>query len=165
MSRAIVGLVFGLIALAGAAAEPRWYFDLPKAQELAKVENKLVLIDFTGSDWCGWCMKLRKEVFLAPEFNDYARSNLVLVEIDQPRYKPFSLEFLQRNSEIQDKYHAEAFPTLVLLNSAGQELWRLGGYAELSISQWCKMFDNLKSGAPATPPPVSTLPQGSQGQK
>src|SRR5882762_3146601 len=69
-------------------AAAAWLADLPKAQAQAKAQGKFVLIHFSGSDWCGWCLKLHKEVFLKPEFEAYAKSNLVLVEIDFPKRKP-----------------------------------------------------------------------------
>ena len=159
MIRTIAGLFLLAFTMTAGAAEARWLFDLSEAQQIAKKENKLVLINFTGSDWCGWCMKLKKEVFVTPEFNNYARSNLVLVEIDQPRNKPLSLEQLALNTEIQEKYRAEGFPTLVALNSSGQEIWRLGGYAALPPADWGKMFDNLKKPGATTPPPIGTLAQ------
>jgi protein disulfide-isomerase len=158
MIRSIAALFLLSLTLTAGAAEARWLFDFAEAQALAKKQDKLVLINFTGSDWCGWCMKLKKEVFVTPEFNDYARSNLVLVEIDQPRSKPFSLEQLALNTQIQEKYRAEGFPTLIALNSSGQEVWRLGGYAALPPADWGKMFDNLKKGV-TTPPPIGTLAQ------
>src|SRR5689334_3700623 len=99
MIRSLVAVLLGSFALTMNGAEAKLVFDLPEAQAIAKKEKKLVLIDFTGSDWCGWCIKLRKEVFLNTEFSAYARSNLVLVEIDQPRYKPLSPELLETNSK------------------------------------------------------------------
>src|SRR5205814_9138345 len=80
-------------ALAGAnEAELPWMTDLPKAQAKAKEDKKLVMLDFTGSDWCGWCIKLNKEVFSTPEFADYAKKNLVLVEVVFPRAKQLSAD-------------------------------------------------------------------------
>jgi thioredoxin-related protein len=157
MIRSLAAVLLSSLALSMSAAEAKWFFDLPEAQAIAKREKKLVLMDFTGSDWCGWCIRLRKEVFLTPEFNAYARSNLVLVEIDQPRYKPLSPELLETNSRLVEKYGANGFPTLVLLSSTGEELWRLGGYADLPVPQWGKMFDSFKNGVPATPPPIGQL--------
>jgi len=66
----------------------QWLTDLPQAQAQARDENKLVLLDFTGSDWCGWCMKLDEDTFSRPEFADYASKNLVLVQLDFPHNKP-----------------------------------------------------------------------------
>jgi len=87
MKKIAIGLFACWSLLRAGAAELDWLTDLQKAQAKAKTENKLVMMDFTGSDWCGWCIKLNKEVFSKPEFADYARKNLVLVEVDFPRYK------------------------------------------------------------------------------
>ena len=62
-----------------AQAESAWLNDYKKAQEEAKANNKLLLLNFTGSDWCGWCIKFDKEVWSQPQFKDYARDNLVLL--------------------------------------------------------------------------------------
>src|SRR3954452_1427550 len=67
------------------AAKEGWIDDLEKAKAQAKAENKKILLDFTGSDWCGWCKKLDAEVFSQPEFKEYAAKKLVLVELDFPR--------------------------------------------------------------------------------
>ena len=69
------------------AAEINWTTDVPKAAEKAKAEKKLVMLDFTGSDWCGWCIKLNKEIFSQPEFVEYAQKNIVAVELDFPQEK------------------------------------------------------------------------------
>ena len=79
----------GLFAFQAAVlGAPVWVTDLPVAQAQAKKENKLVLMNFTGSDWCGWCKKLQKEVFSTKEFEQYAKDNVVLVEIDFPDHTP-----------------------------------------------------------------------------
>src|SRR5205814_4270434 len=95
-------------ALAGAnEAELPWMTDLPKAQAKAKSEKKLVMLDFTGSDWCGWCIKLNKEVFSKPEFEEYAKKNLVLVEVDFPRHKELTEEQKKANESLQEKYRIQ----------------------------------------------------------
>src|SRR5512140_2965556 len=85
MKKSLVGVVVALLLASPALAELSWMTDVPKALEKAKTENKLVMLDFTGSDWCGWCIKLNKEVFSKPEFIEYAAKNLVAVEVDFPR--------------------------------------------------------------------------------
>src|SRR5689334_20082390 len=86
-------VALGLMALQTAVlADPIWGTGLPAAQAQARKENKLVLINFTGSDWCGWCKKLQKEVFSTKEFEQYAKDNVVLVEIDFPDKKPQTKE-------------------------------------------------------------------------
>ena len=112
--------------LQAAADELNWLTDLPKAQAKAKEEKKLVMLDFTGSDWCGWCIKLNKEVFSQPAFADYAGKNLVLVEVDFPRSKPQSAELKKANAALQDKYKIEGYPTIIVLNSDGKKVGELG---------------------------------------
>ncbi len=100
--------------------------DLPKAEAKAKAENKLVMMDFTGSDWCPWCIKLNKEVFSTPEFGQYAAKNIVPVEVDFPRSKAQSAEQKKANQALQEKYKVEGYPTVVVLNSEGQKIGELG---------------------------------------
>src|SRR5256885_17104543 len=104
MKKLAVGLLTGLTLLQVRGEDLKWLTDLPKAQEQAKAEKKLVMLDFTGSDWCGWCIKLHKEVFSQPEFSDYAKKNLVLVEVDFPRSKPQSEAQKKANQALQAKY-------------------------------------------------------------
>lgn len=111
------------------AAEPEWLTDLPKAQAKAKAENKMVLMDFTGSAWCGWCIKFDKEVLSTPEFKDYAATNLLLVALDFPRKKPQQADLKKANEALSQKYAVDGFPTFVVLNKDGKEIGRQVGYA------------------------------------
>jgi protein disulfide-isomerase len=113
------------LAQAG-AAELDWMTDLGKAQAKAKEENRLVLMDFTGSDWCPWCIKLRKEVFSTPEFTAYAKTNLVPVEIDFPRRKEQPAELKKANRALQAKYQIQGYPTVVVLDGQGKKIGELG---------------------------------------
>lgn len=116
-----------LCMVAGASADVlKWSTDLPKALEQAKKDNKLVMINFTGSDWCGWCIKLDKEVFSQQDFVDYAEKNLVPVKIDFPRSIEQSAELKKANRALQEKYSIEGYPTIVVLNAEGKEVGRLG---------------------------------------
>ena len=83
-------------------------------------------MDFTGSDWCGWCVRLEKEVFSQPEFKDYASKNLVLLELDFPRRKELSAEMMEQNQRLAMKYQIQGFPTIVVLDSSGKEIAQLG---------------------------------------
>src|SRR5438093_919127 len=78
----VLALLSGLALLPLTTAAATWLTDLPAAQAAAKAEKKIVLLDFTGSDWCGWCIRLKNEVFSQPEFDAFANANLVLVEVD-----------------------------------------------------------------------------------
>src|SRR5581483_9924610 len=92
-------LAFGALT-ATQAAQPEWLTDLPKAVAQARTEKKLVLLEFTGSDWCPPCKALRKNVLGSDVFAGYARTNLVLVEIDFPRHTPQSDAQKQANETL-----------------------------------------------------------------
>ena len=121
-----VGLIFA--AESSVRADSGWETDLKKAQAAAKSNNKLVFVDFTGSDWCGYCIRLDREILSKPAFKEYANKNLVLVEIDFPRAKPQSSDVRKQNQELAQQYEVQGFPTIVLLNGNGRTVWRYDGY-------------------------------------
>jgi protein disulfide-isomerase len=107
-----------------------WGTDLPSALNQAKSENKTVLLDFTGSDWCGWCIKFDKDVLSTDKFAAYAGSKLVLVRLDYPHHKAQDDALKKANAELSKRFGVDGFPTFVLLNSAGKELGRQTGYLQ-----------------------------------
>lgn len=112
---------------------PGWLDDYKKAQQEAKARNKLLLLDFTGSDWCGFCIQLDKDVFSQPNFKEYANKNLVLLEIDFPRpggsrWQAQAPELRKQNEALAQQYQVQGFPTLVVLDGDGQKLWQFDGY-------------------------------------
>jgi len=119
----LLSLVFA--TLAHAQAKPGWLTDLKQAQDEAKANKKLLLLDFTGSDWCGWCIKLDREVFSKPAFKDYANKNLVLVEVDFPRSKTQSATEKKQNYELAERYGIEGYPTIIVLDSEGKKIGAL----------------------------------------
>ena len=110
------------------AAELNWRTDLPQALAQAKAENKLVLLDFTGSDWCVWCQKQDEDTFDRPEFAAYARTNLVLVQLDFPNQKPQADDVKAANKALAKKYSVQGFPTLMALKPDGTVVWNQPGY-------------------------------------
>jgi len=114
----------------GAQVEDLWRTDFPGALAQARSQKKKVLLDFTGSDWCPWCMKMDQDVLSTSRFTDYAAKNLVLVRLDFPHDTPQSDGLRQANRELYERFKVHGYPTLILLNSSGKELWRQGGYAE-----------------------------------
>jgi protein disulfide-isomerase len=96
-----------------------WYINLEEAVEVAQEENKNILVNFTGSDWCVWCMRLSDEVFIQDEFGTYANENLVLVKIDFPRKKQLPQGEQEYNNGLAQKYGIRGFPTILLLDSDG----------------------------------------------
>jgi protein disulfide-isomerase len=129
-----------------AFAEPGWLNDYKKAQEEAKANKKFLLLDFTGSDWCGWCIKFDKEVLSQPQFKDYARDNLVLVELDFPRRKQQSAELQKQNRELAQHYEVFGFPTIIVLNSDGQKLWQFDGYFPGGPEAFIAQLQKLRKG-------------------
>ena len=126
MKKFALGLLAVLALLPVRAEELQWLTDLPKAQAQAKAEDKLVLMDFTGSDWCGWCIRLNKEVFSTPEFAAYAKTNLVLVEVDFPMRKQLPDSVKAANDALQAKYDVQGYPTIIVLNGDGKKVGELG---------------------------------------
>jgi protein disulfide-isomerase len=115
-------------AIVASRAELTWQTNLESAQAQAKKEDKVVLMDFTGSDWCGFCIRLKKAVWDKPDFAKFAEKNLVLVELDFPHNKKLPADVKKQNDKLQDKYHIDGFPTVVLLDGNGKELGRMEGY-------------------------------------
>lgn len=114
------------VATASASANPGWLTNYKQAQEEAKTSKKLVLLNFTGSDWCGWCIRLDREVFTKPEFQEYAKKKLVLVEVDFPRAKQLTAVEKGQNQELAQKYQVQGFPTIVVLDGEGKLVGELG---------------------------------------
>ena len=134
-----VVLLFGVVR--AGAQETRWLSDYNKAVEQAKTENKSLLMDFTGSDWCPWCIKEHNDVLAKEAFKSYASTNLVLVELDFPRHTAQDPETAKQNADLQRKYQANGFPTLIKLSASGEFLWKQEGY-DASVD---KLLENLKS--------------------
>jgi len=109
-----------------ASVEVNWLTDFKAAQEQARNENKPLLVDFTGSDWCPPCILLEKQVFSQPEFAEYARRNLVVVKVDFPRRKPLSREQQQANEQLAARYGIRAFPTILMMDADGGVKGQLG---------------------------------------
>lgn len=121
---------------APALAETEWMTDLPAAQERAAAEGKLVLVDFTGSDWCGWCVRLRKDVLDTPAFEEYAADKFVLDEVDVPQNPNFDKELRARNEELCARYSIDGFPTLMVLTPQGTVVGGfVGGRPDLASVQ------------------------------
>jgi protein disulfide-isomerase len=141
MKKLILGLTTALALFSATAAEITWLTDATKAQAQAKAEKKLVMLDFTGSDWCGWCIKLHKEVFSQPEFVEYAKTNIVAVEVDFPSKKQLSTQQKSANDALAKKYGIQGYPTLIILDGDGKQVAQMGyvkGGAKAFIAEFEK---------------------------
>ena len=113
-------------ATADKPAEVKWQTNFAAAQEIAKKEKKVLFVDFSGSDWCGWCIKLHKEVLSQKAFLDYAKDNLVLVLIDFPRKSTQTSEEKRQNNALAKQFGIDGFPTVLLISPEGQVLAKTG---------------------------------------
>lgn len=125
----LAGILFALFVVSQvSAAEGEWLTDFAKAQAKAKQEGKMVLLEFTGSDWCAPCKALHKQVFSKKEFLEFAKDRLVLVEVDFPIRKKLSEEQKQANEDLGRKYKVEGYPTVIVLDKDGKLVFEQGGY-------------------------------------
>lgn len=106
-----------------------WMDDLPAAEKAARDSDRAVFLFFTGSDWCGYCMALEREILNTPDFNAFAGQNLVLVKVDFPRRTSLPAAQAQKNQDLAQKYRVEGFPTIFLLSKDGRNLGQFG-YSE-----------------------------------
>ncbi len=120
----VLAVCCGLMTTLSAA--DGWMTNFAAAKKLAKKENKPILVDFSGSDWCGWCIKLDKEVFSTKAFKEYAKKNLVLLMLDFPRGKKQAASLKKQNMQLARKYKVQGFPTVLLLNASGKVLATTG---------------------------------------
>lgn len=121
----LLTILVTVLAISSFAASD-WNTNLPDALKKAEKEKKYVLVDFSGSDWCGWCIKLDKEVFSKKEFKKYAKDNLILVLIDFPRNKKMSMKEKAANNALAQKYKVQGFPTVLLMDSKGKVILTTG---------------------------------------
>jgi thioredoxin-related protein len=129
MKKIIITLL-ACCALAQVRADVTWLTDLPAAEAQAKSQHKLVLMNFTGSDWCPWCIKMDKDTLTQPEFTDYAQKNLVLVLVDFPSHKEQSADLKAANDALAKKYGVDGYPTLVEVKPDGTVVTTQVGYLD-----------------------------------
>jgi thioredoxin-related protein len=116
-----------------------WETDFSKAQQSAQSEHKLILLNFSGSDWCGPCIRMHKEIFEQSGFSDYANDHLVLVNADFPRLKKHELSKDQqkKNDKLAGRYDADGiFPLTVLLTADGKILKEWKGFPSVSSEEF-----------------------------
>jgi protein disulfide-isomerase len=118
--------VFLMTAALGMGQTSTWMQDFDKAQALAKKTNKVLLVDFSGTDWCPWCIKLDREVFNQRAFKEYARANLVLMLADFPQSKAQTDKQKMQNQKLSERFGVEGYPTVVLLGPDGKQIGSTG---------------------------------------
>ena len=121
-----------------------WLSDFEKAKSEAASSKRDLLLDFTGSDWCSWCIRLRKEVFDLPAFKEAAPKDFVLVELDFPqdaaRVTP---EIRKQNEALQATYSVKGYPTIYLTDAAGKP-YAQTGYQKGGAEEYLKHLAGLR---------------------
>jgi protein disulfide-isomerase len=148
MNNFMVACAAALAAAAGLSAQAApvsWLTDLPQAQAQAQAQHKLVLLDFTGSDWCPGCIELKKNVLDNDKFQAYAATNAVLVEVDFPDKKPQPKALKKANQALSEKYNVEAYPTLVILDANGKEVARQEGYGGEDAAIYISALEKVRA--------------------
>lgn len=141
-----------------ASGGSHWVADYDKAVEQARLEKKDLLVDFTGSDWCGWCKRLDKEVFSQQAFHETATKNYVLVALDFPRDEAIKAKVPNpaRNGELQEKHAIEGFPTILLMTADG-EVYGRTGYRPGGADAYLAHMDQLRTSGRDALPRVAAL--------
>lgn len=132
--------MFVSVSLFGAGSD--WTTDFEKAKKTAKEKKLLILADFSGSDWCGWCKKLDAEVFSKPEFLTFAKKNFVLVLVDFPRRKKLPENVAKQNLQLQQKYGVRGYPTVLIMDADGKVL-DTTGYQEGGAANYVKYLEDV----------------------
>ena len=135
----ILGFIFASLS---AGEDSTWIVGWKAASTKATESKRPVLANFTGSDWCGWCKKLKKEVFDTKEFLDWAKTSVVLLEVDFPHGKALPAALKKENDALSKKHKVEGFPTILIMSSEGKVLGELG-YMEGGPKPWLKSAEEI----------------------
>jgi thioredoxin-related protein len=130
------------------ATSSGWLNNLEEAKTTASQKHELIVLNFSGSDWCGPCIRLKKEIFEADVFKNYANDNLVLVNADFPRSKKnqLSKEQVKINEALADKYNPKGvFPLTLVLNADGKVLKTYEGLPALSAEEFINSIKKLNN--------------------
>ncbi|MCO6174503.1 thioredoxin family protein [Flavobacterium sp. NRK F10] len=150
MRKIIVLSFLFLSVLSVQAQELEWHTDISDAAKESLKTKKPLMLFFTGSDWCGWCKRLQKEVFQTPEFKKWAKKNVVLVELDYPKRTPQEQALREQNFNLQQMFGVTGYPTIWFVQPEKKEgkkvnLNPLGntGYVAGGPTKWLEVADGL----------------------
>ncbi len=146
MKLALISFFFCLVITA-----PTWQLNFDQARTEAAQSHKLILLNFSGSDWCGPCIKLKKNIFESVEFGQFAKEHLVLVRADFPRMSKNQLDAKQtaHNEALAEKYNKQGkFPFTVLIDASGKVVKEWDGYPQsLTVESFMESIQSATSAA------------------
>ena len=147
-------IAFVALLVTSLQAGSGWLTNPVEARNQARKENKVILLDFTGSDWCPPCKRLKAEVFDSPQFDEFAKKKLVLLEVDFPNDKSkLSAATHAENARLKQRFRVNSFPTVILLDQNSQELGRMTGFGGTSPEAYIQRIEGYI--AKAKPAPVA----------
>jgi len=115
MKKLIVAAILFIGFSSTQAQEEKWHDNFEEASKISKKTNKPILANFTGSDWCGWCIRLDKEVFSKKEFLEWADENVVLLTVDFPKKTKLPENIAAQNDALQRAFQVRGYPTIWLM--------------------------------------------------
>ncbi len=142
--------IFFLIAVAGCLSFTEWHYNIDEAKILAKKEHRLILLNFSGSDWCGPCNRMRTEIFESDLFQQFSANNLILLNADFPRMKKNQLSPAQQkiNNALADKYNNKGlFPLTLLLDADGKVLQQWDGFPKMKTEEFIEQIRTFTEAA------------------
>jgi thioredoxin-related protein len=145
MKRSFLTIATSLLPFMSAlAAGDGWIVDFEAARKMAAEQKKDLLMDFTGSDWCGWCIRLKKEVFDQEPFQKSVGEHFILVELDFPRDKSqLKPETVEQNEKLGEKYGIQGYPTIILADASGRP-YAQTGYQEGGPEKYLEHLADLR---------------------
>tara|TARA_Y100001970_G_C13963654_1_gene714470 strand:- start:131 stop:607 length:477 start_codon:yes stop_codon:yes gene_type:complete len=138
----LISIAMVSLAQKQTSVDLKWYTNMEEAIVESEKNKKPLFLFFTGSDWCGWCIKLQKEVFFKPEFKKWAKENVVLVELDFPKRKTIDENLKKQNRKLAQMLGVRGYPTIWFVNPIREEnkinLEKLGtqGYVRGGPKAW-----------------------------
>jgi len=147
----LIFITFFFIGINVAQAQDlKWHTDVKEAISVSNKQKKPMLLFFTGSDWCGWCIRLQNEVLKTPEFIKWAKKNVVLVELDYPRRVAQSDNLKKQNAELQQAFGIQGFPTVFFAKATVNKEGRVNfeglgstGYVAGGPTAWLAVADPM----------------------
>ena len=119
-----------------------WIADMDAAKKQAAEQKKDLMIEFTGSDWCGFCIKMEQNAFGVPSFGDFLNKNFVLFKADFPSRKQIPEDIRKQNSQLSKKYAIPGYPTVVIISPDGKELTRTG-FIRGDVNDYLKHYQDI----------------------
>lgn len=113
-----------------------WITSWDEAARTSKATNRPIMMNFTGSDWCGWCIRLKEEVFNTPEFKTWASQKVVLLELDFPRGKTLPDALKAQNEKLSAKFRVSGYPSIIFSDADGNQIGQRYGYKEGGPAAW-----------------------------